>query len=405
MASTSDALAAFLMFPANRSLRDALARLQLAVGAEADALPPRQPVATEPLIVGTAGLDVCTPQPKPAVAAQAPIQATDGRAALDDRAALPRDLLATGPGMPALPEPLAGNSTFPPQAQHPPSQDRRLYAVRPVLPEGIRQMDCATRAAEHENQTEAEGEARSIPTTPWLPAQATTAPSANTVPIPPPYELSGGRAAAVSVASITCSDTASFSRESVDPQVRSLLATATADGPTGSGTSLSPAQATTLNRPGGASDKGSVVAVLPFTGRGDDGHVPVRPSPPPGAISLAPPSEALAPAAGATLPQRSPVLPAAQRTAERVGRIIEPLLGSLASGGQPSLPEAPGASEFTSVQVPDTDFDASATRTSNTLNVSVAVGDIGNAALDREALRDALTDILRESARRHGLDL
>jgi hypothetical protein len=48
--------------------------------------------------------------------------------------------------------------------------------------------------------------------------------------------------------------------------------------------------------------------------------------------------------------------------------------------------------------------DGPAPRVANTFNVSIAVGD-GLAGIDREALQDALVDLLRDAARRQGLDV
>lgn len=79
-----------------------------------------------------------------------------------------------------------------------------------------------------------------------------------------------------------------------------------------------------------------------------------------------------------------------------------PMLGEVARAVQPVLSRAAGLGEaaWDDGEAPN----AAAPSVSNTFNVTVAMA--GNSGpVEREALQDALTDLLRDAARRQGLDL
>lgn len=98
----------------------------------------------------------------------------------------------------------------------------------------------------------------------------------------------------------------------------------------------------------------------------------------------------------AALPGAAPYPAAAAVTA------AYPMLGEVARAVQPVLSRAAGLGEaaWDDGEAPE----AAAPSVSNTFNVTVAMA--GNSGpVEREALQDALTDLLRDAARRQGLDL
>lgn len=108
------------------------------------------------------------------------------------------------------------------------------------------------------------------------------------------------------------------------------------------------------------------------------------------------------------LSRRIPLTPQVRGTADRVAASIEPLLAQ-ARGVSPHAFQTTTESTTTIASGPDFRSETESHtigRVSNTFNVNVSMSaDDGLKADDRQTLEDALVDILRTAARRHGLDL
>ncbi|MBE0619441.1 MAG: hypothetical protein IH605_02505 [Burkholderiales bacterium] len=104
----------------------------------------------------------------------------------------------------------------------------------------------------------------------------------------------------------------------------------------------------------------------------------------------------------ATAPARLPVT--RHSAARRVAGALEPTLDRAYDATNRALArDVEGRAGADSEPAAES---APAPQVSNTFNVNVDLrGDEGTAAADREALRDALVAVLRESARRQGLDV
>jgi hypothetical protein len=101
--------------------------------------------------------------------------------------------------------------------------------------------------------------------------------------------------------------------------------------------------------------------------------------------------------------------PIAWGGAAQFGQAMQPVLNRAANITDAALDQN-AASDMSDDDDPDPDMPSGATATStaplvnNTFNVTVAIGDRAS-PVDREALRDALVSILRDGARRNGIDI
>ncbi len=134
------------------------------------------------------------------------------------------------------------------------------------------------------------------------------------------------------------------------------------------------------------------------------GLLPIRANPPQALADLPNPAASASPLVAPSVNVR----PIAWRGASQVGRAMQPLFGRAADLTDAALDHAVPAdasdNDGLDAAAPADATAAPVTQVSNTFNVSVALGDRA-APADREALRDALVAILRDGARRQGLDV